>query len=338
MLSNRNNSIPFAVQWVWPIPIGLGVLFAPESPWWLVRKGRNEDAKKALLALTSRNHPTFNADETVAMMVYTNEIEKQNEVGTSYWDCFKGVDLRRTEISCVTWAIQNLSGSAFMGFSTYFFQQAGLATTASFDLAMAQYSLGAIGTIGSWFLMMWCGRRTLYLAGLTTQFTILMVIGFLALAPASNSGASWAIGSMMLVYTFVYDLSVGPVCYDLVPEIPANRLRTKTVVLARNTYNLIGLVNNVIIPYMLNPQAWNWKGKSGFFWAGLCFCCAVWTYFRLPEPNRRTYGELDILFEKKVSARNFKKTVVDPFHNGTIDQVEVSRLTDDDEKPRVTEI
>jgi MFS transporter, SP family, general alpha glucoside:H+ symporter len=168
MLSNHNNSIPFAVQWVWPIPIGLGVVFAPESPWWLVRKGRNEDAKKALLALTSRNHPTFNADETVAMMVYTNEIEKQNEVGTSYWDCFKGVDLRRTEISCVTWAIQNLSGSAFMGFSTYFFQQAGLATTASFDLAMAQYSLGAIGTIGSWFLMMWCGRRTLYLVGLTT--------------------------------------------------------------------------------------------------------------------------------------------------------------------------
>jgi SP family general alpha glucoside:H+ symporter-like MFS transporter len=337
MLSNRNNSIPFAVQWVWPIPIGLGVLFAPESPWWLVRKGRNEDAKKALLALTSRNHPTFNADETVAMMVYTNEIEKQNEVGTSYWDCFKGVDLRRSEISCVTWAIQNLSGSAFMGFSTYFFQQARLATTASFDLAMAQYSLGAIGTIGSWFLMMWCGRRTLYLAGLTTQFTILMVIGFLALAPASNSGASWAIGSMMLVYTFVYDLSGA--CL-LRPgsgnsREPASHQGCRP---GPKHLQFIGLVNNVIIPYMLNPQAWNWKGKSGFFWAGLCFCCAVWTYFRLPEPNRRTYSELDILFEKKVSARNFKKTVVDPFHNGTIDRVEVSRLTDDDEKPKVTEI
>lgn len=64
---------------------------------------------------------------------------------------------------------------------------------------------------------------------------------------------------------------------------------------------------------MLNPTAWNWKAKSGFFWGGLCFLCAVWTYFRLPEPKDRTYGELDILFENKVSARKFKSTVVSSF-------------------------
>jgi SP family general alpha glucoside:H+ symporter-like MFS transporter len=228
------------------MPIALCVIFAPESPWWLVRKGRHEDAKKALLRLTSRNHPTFNADETIAMMIYTVELEKESNVGTSYLDCFKGTDLRRTEVACVTWAIQNLSGSAFMGFSTYFFEQAGLSTTYAFDMAMAQYGLGAIGTIGSWFMMMRFGRRDLYLGGLMVQFGILMITGFLALAPESNKGASWAIGGTLIAYTFVYDLTVGPVCYSLVPELPANRLRTKTVVLARNTYNLIGLVNNVM--------------------------------------------------------------------------------------------
>lgn len=25
--------IPFAIQWIWPVPIGLVVIFAPESPW-----------------------------------------------------------------------------------------------------------------------------------------------------------------------------------------------------------------------------------------------------------------------------------------------------------------
>jgi MFS transporter, SP family, general alpha glucoside:H+ symporter len=38
------------------------------------------------------------AKRTVAMMVHTTELEKQAEVGTSYIDCFKGIDRRRTEI------------------------------------------------------------------------------------------------------------------------------------------------------------------------------------------------------------------------------------------------
>lgn len=72
------------------------------------------------------------------MMVSTNELEKALESGTNYWDCFKGIDLRRTEIVCVTWSIQNLCGSAFMGYSTYFYEQAGLPIVDAFDMSMAQ--------------------------------------------------------------------------------------------------------------------------------------------------------------------------------------------------------
>lgn len=32
--------------------------------------------------------------------------------------------------------------------------------------------------------------------------------------------------------------------------------------------------------------------ETGYFWGGLCACCAVWTYFRCPEPRGRTYGTL----------------------------------------------
>lgn len=62
---------------------------------------------------------------------------------------------------------------------------------------------------------------------------------------------------------------------------------------------------------MLNPGAWNWGAKAGFFYAGTCFCCLLWAFFRLPEPKGRTYGELDILFERRVSARDFSSTVVE---------------------------
>jgi MFS family permease len=40
-LTNKSQwayRIPFAIQWIWPIPIFLVCFFAPESPWWLVRK------------------------------------------------------------------------------------------------------------------------------------------------------------------------------------------------------------------------------------------------------------------------------------------------------------
>lgn len=55
------------------IPIIIGVIFTPESPWWLVRKGRSEDAKQALLSLTSKTDTSYNVDDTLAMMVHTNE-------------------------------------------------------------------------------------------------------------------------------------------------------------------------------------------------------------------------------------------------------------------------
>ncbi|KAF4634630.1 hypothetical protein G7Y89_g3487 [Cudoniella acicularis] len=324
--------IPFAVQWIWPIPIIIGVLFAPESPWWLVRHGRIQDAKEALRSLTSKKNSdaSFNIDDTIAMIVTTNELEKALESGVGYLDCFKGIDLRRTEIVCVTWAIQNLCGSAFMGYSTYFYEQAGLPTVQAFNMSMAQYAIGFLGTIGSWFLMSHAGRRTLYVHGLAMLTLILLCIGLTSISTAK--GASWGIGSLLLVYTFVYDITVGPVCYSLVAEIPSTRLKTKSIVLARSVYNVMGIINGVIVPYMLNPTAWNWKGKAGFFWAGMCFLCFTWTYFRLPEPRGRTYGELDILFERDISARKFKGTDVSPWAHEGIDRVASDKKGKGEEK------
>jgi SP family general alpha glucoside:H+ symporter-like MFS transporter len=204
MLSNQTKwayKIPFALQWMWPLPIIIGTYFAPESPWWLVRKEKIEDAKRALLRLTSKNDPNFNVDDTIDMMIHTNALEKEMSAGTSYLDCFRGIDLRRTEIVVVVWAIQNLCGSAFMGYSTYFYIQAGLSTENSFNLSMAQYALGAVGTILSWFAMSRMGRRTLYMYGLLILDVLLLIIGFVGIAQ-SSSAASWAIGSMLLVYTF----------------------------------------------------------------------------------------------------------------------------------------
>ena len=211
----------------------------------------------------------------------------------------------------MVWAVQTLCGaSSFTGYSTYFFEQAGLGTSDAFSLSLGQYALGAVGTLLSWILMGKYGRRTLYIAGQTAMVLLLLIVGFLGIAPAGNTGAQWGIGAMILVYTFVYDMTVGPVCYSLIAEISSTRLRNKTVVLARDVYNFTGLIANILTPYMLNPQSWAWGAKAGFFWAGTGALCAVWTYFRVPEPKDRSYAEMDMLFDAHVSARKFKVTDV----------------------------
>lgn len=312
MTSQWAYRIPFAVQWVWPVPLIIGIYLAPESPWWLVRHGKIDQARKSLRRLTSRHAvDTFNPDETISMMIHTDEMEKEETAGTSYWDLFKKSNFRRTEIVCMVWMIQTLCGSTFMGYSTYFFEAAGMAQPQAFSMSLGLYAVGAVGTIFSWFMMGWVGRRGLYFYGQCTMCTVLFIVGCMGFAGKDNKSAQWAIGAMLLIYTFTYDSTVGPVCYSLVSELTSTRLRIKGVVLARNMYNIIGIITNILTPRMLNSTAWNWGAHTGFFWAGSCALCAVWTFFRLPEPKGRTYGELDILFERGVSARKFHKTAVE---------------------------
>ncbi|KAK3339068.1 hypothetical protein B0H65DRAFT_289208 [Neurospora tetraspora] len=303
--------IPFGVQWVWPIPILAGLVFAPESPWWYVRHNKREEAKQSLLRLTSRNQPGFNVDETLAMIEHTNELEKQLKEGVTFRDCFRGIDLRRTEIVVGIWLVQTLGGQNLMGYFSYFLTQAGMDPSNSFSLSMGQYALGMVGTAGSWFLMSRVGRRRIYFSGVCAQFCLLIIVGGLSFG--GNKASVWAIGGVLIAFTFVYDFAVGPVTYCLISELSSTRLKAKTIVLARAAYNASNIFVNVMTNYQLSSTAWNWGARTAFFWAGSCLLSAIWVFFRLPEPKGRTYAELDILFEKKVAARKFAKAKVDPF-------------------------
>lgn len=306
--SEWSYRIPFALQWAFAIPILVAVTFAPESPWWCVRHEKLELAKKSLLRLTTEGaDPDFNADETIAMMQHTNEVEKYlSGGGVSYFDCFKGTDLRRTEICAMVWSTQALCGSSLTGYAAYFYEQAGFTTANSFNLAVGMYAGAICAGMLAWFGMRKIGRRTLYLAGLAISLVILIVTGCVGILKETET-SSWALGSLVIVLTCVYDFTIGPVCYVLVAEIPSSRLRVKTVVLARVAYNIVSIITNVITPKMLNPAAWDWKGKSCFVFAGTTALCLLWCWFRLPEPKGLTYMELDILFEKRAKARKFKE-------------------------------
>lgn len=87
--------IPFAIQWVWPVPLLIVLAFCPESPWWLVRKGRIAEAQLVIARLESNKTGRSPAD-VIAMMQRTIEIEDRHTKGASYAALFKGVDAKRT--------------------------------------------------------------------------------------------------------------------------------------------------------------------------------------------------------------------------------------------------
>ncbi|RMZ86857.1 hypothetical protein DV736_g5917, partial [Chaetothyriales sp. CBS 134916] len=116
---------------------------------------------------------------------------------------------------------------------------------------------------------------------------------------------------MVLVYTVIYDIMVGPICYSLVSEIPSSRLRSKSIALARMAYQLLNILFGTLTPYVLNPSQWALGAKTGFVFAGTCLISLVATIFFVPETKDRSYAELNVLFGEKVPAWQFKSTGVD---------------------------
>lgn len=333
-VSGMNGSwawkLPFAIQWIWPVPLFLSVYYAPESPWWLVRQGLTEQAEKALTRLASSKEDV-NTSDVIAMMVHTNQVEKSVETGTTYIDCFRGPDRRRTEIACVAWATQVLFGAPIVSqfllqmaakktkkfskkiFDVYLFTQIGIPTAHVFNLNIGNRLISIVGTIGSWVMLTYFGRRTIYMIGIITNIAILTIIGFCSLG--TTDGAMWAQAILLVIWPFVTSMTVGSVAFSVVTEVSSTRLRAKTIALARNSFNGLNIIWGVAMPYLLNPKEADLKGKSAFVFAFTGSLCLLYVFLRLPEMKGRTYEELDILFTSKVKARDFKRTSVQAYQD-----------------------
>lgn len=195
----------------------------------------------------------------------------------------------------------------------YFFELAGLPTAKAFDMSVGFLALGFCGTALSWFLLIHFGRRTIYNTGLTMLMIILLIVGILDCVPnyTNNTAVIWTQSSLMLIWNFCYDFSVGPICFVILCEVSATKVRSKTIAVATAIQALFAIVMTIAIPYMINPDQGNLRGKIGFFFGGLSGISLVWAYFRIPETKSRTYEELDLMFARGVPTRQFKDYVVE---------------------------
>jgi SP family general alpha glucoside:H+ symporter-like MFS transporter len=92
------------------VPLIIGVYFAPESPWNSVRRGKLEEARNSLIALRKKSETNdTDIDATLAYIRHTTALEKAETSGASFLECFRGTNLRRTEIVSGTGAAATTS-------------------------------------------------------------------------------------------------------------------------------------------------------------------------------------------------------------------------------------
>jgi len=308
---DRNDDLayrlPIALQWMFPTPLAILMFFAPESPWWLVRKGKFEQAAKSVLRLGRKS--AVNPNEAVAMMRRTMELETSQKP-PGFLEMFKGTDLRRTLIVCGVYAAQNLTGNLIANQAVYFFTQAGIGQQLAFALGLITSALQMIFVMLSWILTTYFGRRSIYLWGSLANFILLIALG-IAGSVNVTTASQLAQASLGLIVSVFFTLGPAPASWVIIGETSAIRLRPLTTGFGRAVYYIVEIPCIFLAQYMLNPQGVNLRGECGYVWGATALVCLVIAWWGLPEMKNRSYREIDIMFRRKIPARQWKKTVID---------------------------
>jgi hypothetical protein len=71
-----------------------------------------------------------------------------------------------------------------------------------------------------------------------------------------------------------------------------------------------------VLPFMFNPNEANLQAKTSFIFGGFSVFCCIYAYYYHPETKGRSYEELDEMFQKGVSARDFGSYVTEAERKG----------------------
>ncbi|QBZ65238.1 hypothetical protein PoMZ_06945 [Pyricularia oryzae] len=203
----------------------------------------------------------------------------EETAGTTYLDCFRMSNLRRTIISIAPLCIQALLGIVFAASnSTYYMQTAGFSTQLSFKLEIVQQVLWLLGNVMSWFLI------------------------------NRSPGAIKGTVGLTLVYCCWYNVTIGATAYTILCEVSTARLRVKTIAIGSSAQALLNMMWSFVLPYLFNPDTTNLGTKiiSLYLWRAIAVLSLVYAWLCFPKTAAWTREKLDEMFIKGVPARKFK--------------------------------
>lgn len=125
-----------------------------------------------------------------------------------------------------------------------------MSTDKAYDMNLGGTAIAFSGTCLSWFVLTYLGRRKIYLVGMSLLCGVQLLIAILD-AATSSSGGLWAQAALCIIWSFTYSVTVGPIAYCIVSETSSVRLRPLSVVLARNAYQLVNIVSQILQSYFM---------------------------------------------------------------------------------------
>lgn len=166
--------ICFASQWPFSaVPFVLAAIL-PESPTWLLRKGRTEAALKAQKKLDTARIDSQAVIEELQASILAEQEEKNTH---RYIDCFRGVNTRRTLIVAFASLLPQMFGLQLLANASYFMQIVGMSSTNSLIFLILGIGLGLIANVVSLWTLNAFGRRSLILGTLGAAMVLWLAMG-----------------------------------------------------------------------------------------------------------------------------------------------------------------
>ncbi|BFZ58126.1 hypothetical protein PYCC9005_005185 [Savitreella phatthalungensis] len=279
------------------VPLAAGIFFIPESPRWLVRKGRYAEAYASLLKF--RNSQVQAARDLYA--VHAQVREETLVIGPVGNPFSRFVELwtiprnRRAAIASGTVMLaQQLCGINIIAFySSTIFVKSGATATEALAASTGFGALNFVFAIPALFLMDTFGRRSLLLAAFPAMAFWLLATGLFYIIPETSKAHLGLVALGVYLYSALYSASEGPVPFAYSAEVHALRVREVGMSWAVATCLGWASVLSLTFPRML--VAFGVTG-SFIFYAGTNLLALFLIFLFVPETKQLSMEELDFVF------------------------------------------
>ncbi len=287
-----NYALSGSGSWEWMLGLaavpsiifGTAMFFLPESPRWLYKEGKIEEAHHLLI----RIHGDKEADHERREIEQSIQLAKQkNAVVMTPW-------VKRALLIGIGLAIfQQLTGiNTVIYYAPLIFEFVGFTTAAHALLATGVIGVvNVLATVVALRLLDKLGRRTLLLVGLVGMIVSLAVLGFFIRLAGASHFLGWVTLGSLIVYIISFAISLGPIFWLLIAEIYPLDIRGKAMSVA----TVCNWAANLLISFTFLKLV-NHLGLAGTFWfyGFLAVLAWVFSYFLVPETKNKTLEEIEM--------------------------------------------
>ncbi|KAL3428057.1 hypothetical protein PVAG01_01566 [Phlyctema vagabunda] len=313
-LDTGSYRIPVAVQFLWAIILAVGLFFLPESPRYFVKKGKLENAAKALASVRGQPVDSEYIQDELAEIIANHDYEMSVIPDTSYiasWtNCFKGAlgksssNLRRTLLGIGLQAMQQLTGVNFIFYYGVIFFQSLNTISNPFLISLITTLVNVCSTPLAFWMVERFGRRNLLLfggAGMVISQYIVAIIGVTVgqdKGDATNKSAVSAMIAFICINIFMFATTWGPCAWIVIGEVFPLPIRSHGVALSTASNWFWNCIIATINPYLVGKDYANLGPKIFFMWGSLCMISFAFAYFLVPETKGLSLEQVDKMLEE----------------------------------------